>query len=61
MQNEKRSPAAPFPPGQPAHGVCAGRPPLEFVVGAGRVIRGFDQAVTGLTVGGTRSPAWRWA
>ncbi|GLC44806.1 hypothetical protein PLESTF_001097900 [Pleodorina starrii] len=31
-----------------------GRDPLEFVIGAGKVIKGFDVAVTGLEVGGTR-------
>ncbi|EFJ40180.1 hypothetical protein VOLCADRAFT_109463 [Volvox carteri f. nagariensis] len=31
-----------------------GRDPLEFVIGAGKVIKGFDLAVTGLAVGGTR-------
>lgn len=30
------------------------RDPLEFQIGAGRVIKGFDMAVTGLEVGGTR-------
>ena len=29
----------------------AGRDPLEFTVGAGMVIAGFDRAVTGMTVG----------
>jgi peptidylprolyl isomerase len=28
-----------------------GRDPLEFVVGSGQVIRGFDEAVTGMSVG----------
>ena len=31
-----------------------GREPLQFTVGAGDVIAGFDQAVTGLEVGQTR-------
>ena len=31
-----------------------GRDPLEFEVGGGQVIPGFDQAVTGLEVGGRR-------
>ncbi|GIL92602.1 hypothetical protein Vretimale_14021 [Volvox reticuliferus] len=31
-----------------------GRDPLEFVIGAGKVIKGFDRAVTGLATGGTR-------
>lgn len=31
-----------------------GREPLEFVIGAGRVIKGFDEAVTGLKEGETR-------
>jgi peptide-methionine (S)-S-oxide reductase len=31
-----------------------GRDPLAFVVGAGEVIPGFDDAVSGLPVGGTR-------
>ncbi|KAK9806192.1 hypothetical protein WJX72_004887 [[Myrmecia] bisecta] len=30
------------------------RSPLEFIIGAGRVIQGFDDAVTGLAVGETR-------
>lgn len=30
------------------------REPLSFRIGAGRVISGFDKAVTGLAVGGTR-------
>lgn len=30
-----------------------GREPLEFVIGAGQVIKGFDKVVTGLAVGGT--------
>lgn len=33
----------------------AGRPPLEFVVGSGQVIAGFDQAVRGLKVGEART------
>jgi len=32
-----------------------GRDPLEFIVGAGGVIAGFDRAVSGLEVGGTRT------
>ncbi|MDY7102221.1 MAG: FKBP-type peptidyl-prolyl cis-trans isomerase [Actinomycetota bacterium] len=32
-----------------------GRDPLQFVVGSGQVISGFDQAVSGLAVGDTRS------
>ena len=32
-----------------------GREPLEFVVGAGQVIVGFDQAVRGLAVGESRT------
>jgi FKBP-type peptidyl-prolyl cis-trans isomerase 2 len=32
-----------------------GREPLEFTVGSGQVIAGFDRAVTGMTVGETRS------
>ncbi len=32
----------------------AGREPLEFVVGSGQVIAGFDQAVRGLEVGASR-------
>lgn len=31
-----------------------GRTPLEFRIGAGKVIKGFDKAVTGLSVGETR-------
>lgn len=31
-----------------------GRSPLEFQIGAGKVIKGFDKAVTGLAVGETR-------
>ncbi|KAI8475726.1 MAG: peptide methionine sulfoxide reductase MsrA [Monoraphidium minutum] len=31
-----------------------GRSPLEFQIGAGKVIKGFDMAVTGLAVGETR-------
>ncbi len=33
----------------------AGRDPLEFVVGSGQVISGFDQAVRGLAVGESRT------
>lgn len=33
----------------------AGRAPLEFVVGSGQVIRGFDDAVRGLAVGESRT------
>jgi peptidylprolyl isomerase len=33
----------------------AGRDPLEFALGSGQVIRGFDAAVTGMTVGEKRS------
>ncbi len=33
----------------------AGRDPLEFVVGSGQVISGFDQAVRGLTIGESRT------
>jgi len=33
----------------------SGREPLEFEVGSGQVIPGFDQAVEGMTVGDTRS------
>ena len=32
----------------------AGREPLEFTVGSGQVIAGFDEAVTGLEVGTSR-------
>ena len=32
-----------------------GREPLEFTLGSGQVIEGFDQAVTGMSVGETRS------
>lgn len=32
-----------------------GREPLEFVVGSGQVISGFDQAVRGLSVGESRT------
>lgn len=32
-----------------------GREPLEFTVGSGQVISGFDQAITGMEVGETRS------
>jgi FKBP-type peptidyl-prolyl cis-trans isomerase 2 len=32
-----------------------GRPPLEFVVASGQVISGFDDAVTGLAAGESRS------
>ncbi|HEX7005098.1 MAG TPA: peptidylprolyl isomerase [Trueperaceae bacterium] len=32
-----------------------GREPLEFTLGSGQVIAGFDQAVDGMTVGETRS------
>jgi FKBP-type peptidyl-prolyl cis-trans isomerase FkpA len=31
-----------------------GRPPLDFVIGAGRLIRGFEQGVVGMRVGGLR-------
>ncbi|GFR50978.1 hypothetical protein Agub_g13303 [Astrephomene gubernaculifera] len=31
-----------------------GREPLEFIIGSGKVIKGFDRAVTGLSQGGTR-------
>jgi peptide-methionine (S)-S-oxide reductase len=31
-----------------------GREPLEFIIGAGSVIKGFDTAVTGLAIGGSR-------
>lgn len=34
-----------------------GRGPLEFVVGGGRMIKGFDRAVTGLEVGQSRKVA----
>lgn len=30
------------------------RQPIDFQIGAGKMIRGFDKAVTGLAVGGTR-------
>ncbi len=33
---------------------AAGRTPLTFVVGAGQLIRGFEQGVIGMRVGGTR-------
>ncbi len=33
----------------------AGRDPLEFVVGSGQVISGFDQAVRGLAIGESRT------
>ncbi len=33
----------------------AGREPLEFVVGSGQVISGFDEAVRGLEVGASRT------
>lgn len=33
----------------------AGRDPLEFTVGSGQVIPGFDQAVEGMAVGETKS------
>lgn len=32
-----------------------GREPLEFTLGSGQVINGFDRAVTGMSVGETRS------
>ena len=32
-----------------------GREPLEFTLGSGQVISGFEQAVTGMSVGETRS------
>jgi len=32
-----------------------GRDPLEFVVGEGQVIKGFEDGVTGMTVGETKS------
>jgi FKBP-type peptidyl-prolyl cis-trans isomerase FkpA len=32
----------------------AGRDPLQFVVGSGQLIRGFEQAVLGMRVGGKR-------
>ena len=33
----------------------AGREPLEFTLGSGQVIAGFDEAVTGMTVGDKKS------
>ncbi|MDJ0916258.1 MAG: peptidylprolyl isomerase [Woeseiaceae bacterium] len=33
----------------------AGRDPLEFVLGSGQVIPGFDNAVTGMTVGDSKN------
>ena len=32
----------------------AGRDPLQFVIGSGQLIRGFEQAVIGMRVGGRR-------
>ena len=34
--------------------LSAGRQPLPFVVGAGNIIQGFSQGVTGMRVGGSR-------
>jgi len=58
----RRNPFPPIPSRQliPAPTDTNAPPPPQFQIGAGKVIKGFDKAVTGLAVGETRKVTDCW-